>query len=91
MVRVFPQGAMKTEPAPNGHPRTMPIRVAAALVRKVSPGTVERIKRSIEPAATMEREWLAADIVWADVDEPTVDMSRAVGLAAVCRKPRRDV
>jgi SAM-dependent methyltransferase len=91
MVRVFPEGAMNTEPAPNGHSRSMPIRVAAALVRKVSPGTVERIKRSIEPAAAAEREWLASDIIWADVDDPTVDLSRAVGLAAVCRKPRRDV
>jgi SAM-dependent methyltransferase len=91
MARVFPEGAMNTEPAPNGHPRPMPIRVAAALVRKVSPGTVERIKRTIEPVVAAKREWLAADIVWADVDDPTVDVSRAVGLAAVCRKPRRDL
>ena len=102
MVRVFPEGAMNTEPATNAdpaptrRPRSPLIRVPAALVRKVAPGAVERIKRAVDPQKQEEspvptpREWLSTDIVWAAADDPDSDMSRAVGLAAVCRKPRRD-
>ena len=74
------------------------IRASAALVRKVAPGAVERIKRAIEPAPPVAppleppppHEWLASDIIWALADDPTVDMDLAVGLAAVCHKPRRE-
>jgi SAM-dependent methyltransferase len=110
MVRLFPEGAMATEPPPVTPteppavrpPRSQLIRVPAALVRRVAPGAVERIKRAVEspqpvapepaltPAAPATREWVASDIVWALFDDPSVDMDRAVGLAAVCRKPRRD-
>jgi SAM-dependent methyltransferase len=102
MVRVFPEGAMNMGPAtsaeaaPGRRPRSPFIRVPAALVRNVAPGVVERIKRAVEPqqrdepAAPSPREWLATDIVWLSADDPDADMSRAVGLAAVCRKPRRD-
>jgi SAM-dependent methyltransferase len=112
MVRVFPEGAMATEPAPLTaaelpplrHRRSQLIRVPAALVRRVAPGAVERIKRAVEsphasapePAVALAaqalatREWVASDIVWALADDPAVDMDRAVGLAAVCHKPRRD-
>jgi SAM-dependent methyltransferase len=105
MVRVFPDGAMNVgappvdaQPSPARRPRPQVVRASAALVRKVAPGAVERIKRAIEPAPAVAppaeppppQEWLASDIVWAPVDDPTVDMDRAVGLAAVCRKPRRD-
>jgi SAM-dependent methyltransferase len=111
MVRVFPEGAMATEPAPHltrieplpdRPPRSQLVRVPAALVRRVAPGFVERIKRAVEgekpvtpeaaavPAAPAPREWLASDIVWAFADDATVDMDRAVGLAAVCHRPRRD-
>ncbi len=111
MVRVFPEGAMGTEPPPVSvaeppparQPRSAWIRVPAALVRKVAPGAVERIRRALEPQETptpaapppaptapVAREWLASDIVWAAADDPDVDMDRAVGLAAVCHKPRRD-
>src|SRR5579859_6202891 len=111
MVRLFPEGAMATEPPPpvipvepppDGAPRSRLVRVPAALVRRVAPGVVERIKRAVEgekpappqaavaPTAPAPREWLASDIVWALADDPTVDMDRAVGLAAVCHKPRRD-
>jgi SAM-dependent methyltransferase len=114
MVRIFPEGAMatdpppaataepppvaKAEPLPAGRPRSQLIRVPAALVRRVAPGAVERIKRAVEPEqppapaapeAPAPREWLASDIIWALADDPTVDMDRAVGLAAVCHKPRR--
>lgn len=111
MVRVFPAGAMSIEvppPAtndapdtsPGGKPRPQVVRTTAALVRKVAPGAVERIKRALDPqqhaspvapvpASPAPQEWFASDIVWAPIDDPTVDMSRAVGLAAVCRKPRR--
>ncbi|HVC42627.1 MAG TPA: methyltransferase domain-containing protein [Candidatus Saccharimonadales bacterium] len=105
MVRVFPEGAMNTvpppteaQPSPAQHPRPQVIRVSAALLRKVAPGAVERIKRAVEPtrpsvpavpAQPAPQEWLASDIVWAKADDPTVDMERAVGLAAVCRRPRR--
>src|SRR5580704_14162786 len=111
MVRVFPEGAMATEPAPHltrieplpdRPPRSQLVRVPAALVRRVAPGFVERIKRAVEgekpvtpeaaavPAAPAPRGWLASDIVWAFADDATVDMDRAVGLAAVCHRPRRD-
>ena len=110
MVRLFPEGAMATEPPlpvtpveppPAGPPRSQLVRVPAALVRRVAPGVVERIKRAVEgekpvppqaaiaPSAPAPREWLASDIVWALADDPTVDLDRAVGLAAVCHKPRR--
>jgi SAM-dependent methyltransferase len=88
MVRVFPEGAMNTETAPV-HSRPQMIRASAALVRKVAPGVVSRIKRVVEPPAQPAQQWLASDIVWAPHDDPTVDMGRAVGLAAVCHGPRR--
>lgn len=106
MVRLFPAGAMNIEPPPPVEPQPSPaqrprpevIRATAALVRKVAPGAVERIKRVIEPAPPAAppleppppQEWLASDIIWAPADDPTVDMGRAVGLAAVCHKPRRE-
>jgi SAM-dependent methyltransferase len=112
MVRVFPAGAMSVEapppaadpepePLPLGKPRPQVVRSTAALVRKVAPGAVERIKRAFDPqqpastaapasAAPAPQEWFASDIVWAPIDDPSVDMNRAVGLAAVCRRPRRD-
>jgi SAM-dependent methyltransferase len=89
MVRVFPEGAMNTEEAPS-RPRPQVITATAALVRKVAPGVVARVKRAVDPApAQPAQEWLASDIVWAPYDDPTVDMDRAVGLAAVCHRPRR--
>jgi SAM-dependent methyltransferase len=89
------------ETSPDRAPRPQVVRYTAGLVRKVAPGAVERIKRAIEspqpaqttaavPAAPAPQEWFASDIVWAPADDPAVDMDRAVGLAAVCRKPRRD-
>ena len=106
MVRLFPAGAMNNEPPPPVDPQPSPaqrprpevIRATAAMVRKVAPGAVERIKRAIEPAPPVAppveppppQEWLASDIIWAPADDPTVDMDRAVGLAAVCHKPRRE-
>jgi SAM-dependent methyltransferase len=105
MVRVFPDGAMNinpppvdAQPSPAQRPRPQVIRASAALVRKVAPGAVQRIKRAIEPAAPVAprveppppQEWLASDIIWAPADDPAVDMDRAVGLAAVCHQPRRD-
>jgi SAM-dependent methyltransferase len=108
MVRVFPEGAMATElppvmpaePLPARPSRSQLIRVPAALVRRVAPGAVERIKRAVEPEppaapaapapAAATKEWLASDIVWALADDPSVDMDRAVGLAAICHQPRRE-
>jgi len=106
MVRVFPKGAMSievpspvlAETAPLRPPRAAMVRATAALVRKVAPGAVERIKRAVEPppaapaaaAAPVPQEWLASDIVWAAADDRSVDMDRAVGLAAICHKPRRN-
>ncbi len=83
--------------SPERRPRPRVVRVTAALVRKVAPGAAARIKRAIEPTTTdaapqspAPQEWFASDIIWAPFDDPSVDMNRAVGLAAVCRKPRRD-
>ena len=108
MVRLFPEGAMATapppvmatEPLPARPSRSQLIRVPAALVRRVAPGAVERIKRAVEPEppatpaapapAAATKEWLASDIVWAPADDSSVDMDRAVGLAAVCHQPRRE-
>lgn len=113
MVRLFPEGAMTVEAAPptdlhqlvgvvsspDRAPRPQVVRFIAALVRKVAPGAVERVKRAMESpqpapagvsAPSAPREWFASDIVWASADDPSIDMNRAVGLAAVCRKPRRD-
>ncbi len=89
------------EGSPDRPPRPQVVRYTAGLVRKVAPGAVERFKRAIEspqpaqataavPAPAVPREWFATDIVWAPADDTSVDMNRAVGLAAVCRKPRRD-
>jgi hypothetical protein len=95
------QQSVGVEPSPDRAPRPQVVRFTAALARKVAPGAVERIKRVIDPqqaapaaapipAVPAPREWFASDIVWAPADDPSVDMNRAVGLAAVCRKPRRD-
>ena len=115
LARIFPEGSMPfddlpptdepppvgVEPPPGRPARPQVVRFTAALVRRVAPGAVERIKRAIEtpqpapeevpvPASPAPREWFATDIVWAPADDPSVNMNRAVGLAAVCRKPRRD-
>ena len=106
MVRVFPEGAMGVEAPPPAPAESEPVRASrpqvvratAALVRRVAPGVVERIKRAVEPPQTAPaaahapapREWLASDIIWAPADDRSVDMNRAVGLAAICHKPRRN-
>ncbi len=115
LARIFPEGSMPfddppatdvpppnaIEPLPDRPARPQVVRFTAALVRKVAPGAVERIKRAIEPPQPAReegpvptppapREWFATDIVWAPADDPSVNMNRAVGLAAICRKPRRD-
>jgi len=108
MVRVFPEGSMPFDvppptdgtPSPDQPQRPQWVRSSAALVRKVAPEVVERIKRAVDSpqrlpdvapvSAPAPREWFASDIVWAPADDSSVNMSRAVGLAAVCRKPRRD-
>ena len=95
MVRVFPAGAMSNEPpppvapqpSPAQRPRSEVIRATAALVRKVAPGAVERIKRAVEPAPPVAppveppppQEWLASDIVWAPADDPTVTWTERWG------------
>jgi 2-polyprenyl-3-methyl-5-hydroxy-6-metoxy-1,4-benzoquinol methylase len=100
-----PQPPLPVEPLPTPparRSRSPLIRVPASLVRKLAPGVVERIKRAIEPEqpvapattavpAPAPREWLSTDIVWARADDPAANMDRAVGLAAVCHKPRRAV
>jgi len=98
MLRVFPKGSMSVvdPPIPPIPPRPRIITAAAALVRKVSPAAVERIKRVVDPNAPPvpvpkpPQEWLASDIAWLDANDPAVDMAWAVGLVAICHKPRRD-
>jgi len=95
-----PTDAPPPESPPDRRPRPQVVRFTAGLVRKVAPGAVERIKRAVDRQPTRAtapvaappapHEWFASDIVWAEADDPGVDMNRAVGLAAICRKPRRD-
>ena len=86
MHRMFPLGALP-ELVPAHRPPL--VRGVLAFAREVTPeGLVARI-RSRVGGARAGREWTPQDILWLAPDDPGLDMSRAVGLAAVCRGPRR--
>lgn len=64
------------------------VRGALAFAREVVPARWTRYRRVL-PGRAKEREWSTADITWLRADDPEVDPVACIGLAAVCRAPRR--
>lgn len=84
--RMFPDGAMESSLLPVGRPRL--VRGALAFAREVAPGGLERLSSELDRRRS-GREWSPRDIRWLTGDDPGLDLDRCVGLAAVCRGPRR--
>jgi 2-polyprenyl-3-methyl-5-hydroxy-6-metoxy-1,4-benzoquinol methylase len=89
LYRMFPAEAIGSSVLPAERPRL--VRAARAFVREVAPGAGVALMRSRRGAlgGGGGREWTRDDILWLDADDPRLDTSRCVGLAAVCRGPRR--
>lgn len=86
LYRMFPDGAMESSLLPVGRPRL--VRGALAFAREVAPGGLERLSAEIDRHRS-PREWSPRDIRWLAGGDPGLDPRRCVGLAAVCRGPRR--
>jgi hypothetical protein len=83
MHRLFPADAIASTVVPAGGPPL--VRAAKAFAREVVPPALKaRLARR-----RGGREWTPADIEWLEDGDPRLDPARAVGLAAVCRGPRR--
>jgi SAM-dependent methyltransferase len=83
MHRMFPAEAIASTVVPAGGPPLL--RGAKAFAREVVPAGVKaRLARRRRGP-----EWTPADIEWLAPGDPRLDPSRDVGLAAVCRRPRR--
>ena len=83
MHRVFPAAAITSTVAPAGGPPL--VRGARAFAREVVPaGLKDRLARR-----RTGKEWTPADIEWLAPGDSRLDPARDVGLAAVCRGPRR--
>lgn len=81
--RMFPAAAIASTMVTAGGPPL--VRGAKAFAREVLPaGVKERLARRRAGA-----EWTPADIEWLASGDPRLDPARDVGLAAVCRRPRR--
>lgn len=86
LFRVFPGEAIRSVLVPPDRPRLA--RGALAFAREVAPRGLERY-RNLADRRRNGRDWSSQDIVWMGADDPRLDPTRAVGLAAVCRGPRR--
>jgi SAM-dependent methyltransferase len=86
LYRMFPDGAMESSLLRAGRPRL--VRGALAFAREVAPAGLERLSTELERRRTAQ-EWSPGDIRWLTAADPELDLGRCVGLAAVCRHPRR--
>lgn len=83
MHRMFPAAAIASTVVPSGGPPL--VRGAKAFAREVVPaGLKERLARR-----RSGQEWTPDDIEWLAPGDPRLDPARDVGLAAVCRRPKR--
>lgn len=87
MFRVFPESAIRATLLPGG--RSPLVSAAAALARQVAPGGVDRLKRLAAGRSGPPTRWTPDDIDWVPAERTDLDAARCVGLAAVCRRPRR--
>ncbi len=86
VYRVFPDEAIRSAVIPADRPRLA--RGVLAFAREVAPDGLERA-RHLAGRRGQGREWSPEDIVWLRADDPRLDPARCVGLAAVCRAPKR--
>ena len=85
MHRMFPAEALP-ELSPANRPPL--VRGVLAFAREVMPDAVGQVRAKLS-RGKRGREWTPQDILWLAPDDPGLDMTRAVGLAAVCRGPKR--
>lgn len=86
LYRMFPDGAMESSLLPVDRPRL--VRGAVAFAREVAPTGLARLGAGLD-RRRYAQEWSAQDIRWLPAADPELDLGRCVGLAAVCRAPRR--
>ena len=87
MLRLFPEGAIRSMVAPGRVGRAS--QAARALVGDVLPPRISHYADRVLGRAGAG-QWSPKDIEWVGADDRHVDVSRAVGLAAICRGPRLD-
>ena len=80
MHRVFPVEAIPAIVPANRPPL---VRGVLAFAREVMPAGLARYRESVSRGAA--QEWTSRDIAWLGPDDPGLDLTRSVGLAAVCR------
>lgn len=85
MHRMFPAQAMPALLPANRPPL---VRGVLAFAREAMPTSFNRYRNRFARSGGGQ-EWAPEDIVWLEPDDPRLDMSRCVGLAATCRGPRR--
>ena len=86
LFRVFPAEAIRSVLVPPERPRLA--RGALAFAREVAPAGLERYRHFADRRRT-GRTWSSQDILWLEAGGAGLDPTRCVGLAAVCRSPRR--
>lgn len=86
LVRMFPEEAIRSAVLPRDRP---PLAQAAlTLARRVAPVGLERYRRGFRRGKA-QRLWSSRDIAWLEADDSRLKPNRCVGLAAVCRNPKR--
>jgi len=84
--RMVPYEAIRSTVIPADRPRM--VRGAVAFAREVAPSALNRYRMRLG-GRDGEQEWTPRDIVWLPAGDAKLDPARCVGLAAVCRAPRR--
>ncbi|MGI8806660.1 MAG: class I SAM-dependent methyltransferase [Acidimicrobiales bacterium] len=85
MHRVFPAEAIPALVPANRPPL---VRGVLAFAREVMPAGLDQYKKRFARGGAGQ-EWVPDDIQWLAPDDPGLDPARSVGLAVVCRGPRR--
>jgi SAM-dependent methyltransferase len=84
--RVFPLEAIRSTMLPAN--RTALAKGALTFAREVVPERLtESLKRMLRNRVA--EQWTSQDITWLEADDPRLDATRAVGLCAVCKAPKR--
>lgn len=83
--RMFPADAIAATLVPADRP--LLVRGAVAFAREVMPAVKAYRDRFFPPRNA--QEWRSEDILWLEPGDDRLDPKRCVGLAAVCRRPRR--
>lgn len=86
LFRMFPQAAIESTVLPSTRRRL--VRGAAAFAQELAPNRFSRW-RQVLGHRRPGQEWSSADIRWLGAGDPQLDMSRCLGLAAVCKAPKR--